>query len=235
MNENSFKSIVFEIIFTWIERFFIFFGFVLVRNTPCLSRKRIMGMDYRAWDYNRYSSLELCAYEILNRRIEGAIAELGVYQGVFASKLNEVFPERNLYLFDTFEGFEKKDIEIEKQGSTNLDGVNIDFTDTAVDYVLKKMRYKDKCIIKKGYFPDTVENLDEKFAFVSIDADLYKPILDGLVYFYPRLTKGGYIFIHDFNNIMFPRAKEAVMKFCSENGVNYFPLSDVGGTVVISK
>ena len=38
----------------------------------------------------------------------------------------------------------------------------------------------------------------EKFAFVSLDTDLYKPTLAGLEFFWPRMSKGGFIFIHDF-------------------------------------
>ena len=91
------------------------------------------------------------------------------------------------------------------------------------------------CVFKKGYFPSTVEGIEEKFSFVSIDTDLYKPIYDGLVYFYPRLNVGGYIFVHDFNNKFFTGAKEAVRTYCSEQNISYFPLSDVGGTVVITK
>lgn len=202
---------------------------------PCLSRKRLIDISFRAWDYNRYSSLELCAYEIIKNEVDGNVAELGVYQGVFAAKINELFNNKKLYLFDTFEGFSATDKKIERSQHLRTKGIDIDFSTTSIEYVLKKMKHKEYCIIKKGYFPDTAVGIEDTFCFVSIDVDLYKPIYEGLKYFYPRLNKGGYIFVHDFNNLMFPGTREAVQKFCSENQVSYFPLSDVGGSVVLTK
>jgi O-methyltransferase len=222
-------------ILTIIEKIFIFFGFVLVRNTPYLGRKRQIDVSFRAWDYNRYSSLDLCAYEIQKNKVNGNVAELGVYQGVFAAKLNEAFPDKKLYLFDTFEGFLDKDKKVEQTQSEDTKGININFSQTSVEYVLNKMKYKENCIVKQGYFPDSASNIDDTFCFVSIDADLYNPIYEGLRFFYSRLSHGGYIFVHDFNNKVFAGARKAVMTFCEENKVAYFPLSDVGGTVVISK
>ncbi len=37
----------------------------------------------------------------------GLAAECGVYQGEFSSKMNRCFHDRTLYLFDTFQGFDK--------------------------------------------------------------------------------------------------------------------------------
>jgi O-methyltransferase len=219
----------------FLESILLIFNVVLIRATPYLNRKRNINLKYRAWDFNRYSSLEFCAKEISDRKIQGSVAELGVYQGDFAIKINEVFPDRKLYLFDTFEGFANKDVEIDLNNGFGSKGHKVDFSDTNVDTILKRMVSSEKCIIKKGYFPETAENLEDTFAFVSIDADLYKPLYDGLNYFYPRLSKGGYIFIHDYNNALFTGAKEAVRKFSSETGVSYFPLSDDGGTAIITK
>lgn len=234
MNDKNILVRLSFILLTLIEKFTMLFGFVLVRNTPFLPRKRNMNMSFRAWDFNRYSSLELMAHEIRSNKVQGNVAELGVYQGVFAAKINELFPDRKLYLFDTFEGFSEKDKmrEIKLNASKNI---GQDFSDTSVEYVLGNMKYRDNCIIKAGYFPETAQDVADTFCFVSIDTDLYQPIYEGLLFFYPRLSHGGCIFIHDFNNITFPGARQAVMKFCQENQVGYFPLSDVGGTVVIIK
>ncbi|MEP6795809.1 MAG: TylF/MycF/NovP-related O-methyltransferase [Saprospiraceae bacterium] len=234
MNDKSFLVRISFLILTLLEKLCILFGFVLVRNTPFLPRKRLMNMSYRAWDFNRYSSLELVAHEIISNNIPGNVAELGVYQGVFASKINEMFADRKLYLFDTFEGFSEKDKAWEKNLNTSKN-IDQDFSDTSVEYVLKNMKYRKNCIIKAGYFPESANDVEDTFCFVSIDTDLYQPIYEGLNFFFPRLHQGGCIFIHDFNNVTFPGARQAVMKFCNENQVGYFPLSDVGGTVVISK
>lgn len=70
---------------------------------------------------------------------------------------------------------------------------------------------------------------------MSIDADLFEPIYDGLTWFYPRLCKGGYLFIHDYANDSYKGAGEAVRKFCAERQLSFVPIPDLCGTTVIGK
>jgi O-methyltransferase len=184
-------------------------------------------------DFVRYTTLELCANEIRENNIDGNVAELGVYKGEFAKRLNQLFPDKKLYLFDKFEGFDEKDINIEKQKS--FSNGEQDFSDTSVELVLNKMKYRNNCIVKKGYFPESAIGVYDKFCFVSIDADLYEPILSGLQFFYPKLENKGYIFVHDFNNDLYKGAKKAVFEFCDTNGISYLPIPDSGGTAIITK
>lgn len=64
--------------------------------------------------------------------------------------------------------------------------------------------------------------------------DLYNPIYAGLNYFYPRMTKGGFIIIHDCRSSDFDGARAAVMDFCKENHLNYMTMPDRLGTAVIA-
>ncbi|KZE77977.1 hypothetical protein AV654_20110 [Paenibacillus elgii] len=203
-------------------------------NMTLNGRNRKIEIDSKEIDYIRLSSLELIASEIELNKTHGNVAELGVFRGDFSKYINKLFPERKLYLFDTFEGFDIKDIkiDIEKNYSSNHRG---QFLNTDIELVMGKMLYPEQCIIRRGYFPGTAIGLEEQFALVSIDTDLYSPIYEGLKYFYPRLAQGGYIMIHDYNNNIYKGAKTAVRQFCSENKVSYVPLSDLGGTVVITK
>lgn len=184
-------------------------------------------------NYIRISTLELVSQEIFENNVQGAVAELGVYKGQFAKYINSLFPDRTFYLFDTFEGFDQKDVEIEVNNKFST-GTQ-DFSNTSIQLVLDKMQHKNKCIIKKGWFPESLEGLEDKFCFVSLDADLYKPIYDGLEYFYPRLNKGGYIFIHDYNNKIYDGAKTAVREFCKKYDISYVPMTDTWGSAIIAK
>jgi len=185
-------------------------------------------------DIIRSSSLELVSKEIYEKKIEGNVAELGVYRGEFAEKINKAFPDRKIYLFDTFEGFDEKDIETEK--SLGYSKQQNDFSKTSEEIVFQKMKFREKCIIRKGYFPETANGIEDKFVFVSIDVDLYEPIYKGLKYFYPRLVNGGYIFVHDYNAANpYVGTRTAVKKYCDEEGITFFPLSDVSGSAVIMK
>ena len=206
-------------------------GITVTASLQFLKRRR--EIDTRYFDYIRLSTLELLCHEIKTRNVPGNIAELGVFKGKFSRYLNQHFPDRSLYLFDTFEGFDKRDASTEQHN--NYSSADQDFSNTSVQAVLGIMPHPEQCIVKKGYFPETANGLEDTFAFVSLDTDLYEPIYNGLVYFYPRLAQGGYIMIHDFNNDEYKGVRDAVIKFCQEQGVGYMPIPDKVGSVVICK
>ena len=189
---------------------------------------------HKGLDYVRHSSLELVAREIYENNVRGNTAELGVYQGDFAQYINQIFPDKKLYLFDTFEGFNSSEVQTDELLKKYVPGENA-FKDTSITIVLNKMRHKENCVIKKGFFPETAADVDDTFAFVNIDADLSEPIYNGLCWFYPRLEKGGYIFVHDFNSKTWTGAKVGVKRFSQEYNVPYFPLSDGAGSAVFMK
>ncbi|MBQ2771702.1 MAG: hypothetical protein IJE95_03170 [Methanocorpusculum sp.] len=188
-------------------------------------------------DYVRFRTLELLAEEIKKKGLTGAVAELGVFRGDFSSIINQLYPESTLYLFDTFEGFADVDIKHERENDYTSDKALTQFRNTSIDIVLSKMQHPDKCVVRKGYFPETVEGLEDRFIFVSLDCDLYLPILAGLEYFYPRLVEGGYIMIHDYNPTNeWKGVKEAVNDFEKKYGfVPKVPITDSCGTLIITK
>ena len=192
-------------------------------------------------DYCRYTTLELLMEQIKDNNIEGELAELGVFRGHFSKYINASFPDRKLYLFDTFEGFDEKDINADiknKYTSEEWFEKCNDFSSTSVKIVLDKMKYQSQCVVRKGWFPETIPDEEITYAFVSLDCDLYEPMLAGLRYFYPRLSKGGYIMLHDYNLIHELRGvKQAVRDYEVEIGEKLVkvPVSDIGGSLVIGK
>ena len=184
----------------------------------------------------RSATLHRMAERITSQHIEGSIAELGVYKGDIAWQLNTLFPDRELLLFDTFEGFDEKDISTEKANDySRAEAKN--FSDTSVEFVQSRLPFPDHVTFRQGYFPQTTEGLSDRFyALVSLDTDLYDPILAGLEYFYPRLSKGGMILLHDYNNAQFRGCKEAVCHYEQQHEpLLLVPLSDLHGTAVIIK
>lgn len=130
---------------------------------------------------------------LFNKRgIQGACAELGVHRGDTARHINRVFSTKELYLLDTFEGFNAKDCELDNQKGFSS-AKKGEFGDTSLELVKSKMPHLNKCHFIKGYFPETAAQVpeNEQFCFVNIDVDLYQPILSGCEFFYPRLTGGG--------------------------------------------
>lgn len=204
-----------------------------------LLNSNLFGNGYQV-DYTRYRTFELCADEILNSGVKGSAAEVGVYQGFFAKLINKKLPQKNLYLFDTFESFDQNEFEndkfMQKDAMCFRNDPKSMFSDTSVDFVLKNMPHPKKCIVKKGFFPETATDCEEEtFCFVSIDVDLFDAIYNSLEFFYPRLAKGGYIFIHEYNNSLFAGCKEAVKKFQKDYGsLVKVPISDSNGTLIVT-
>lgn len=145
-------------------------------------------------DFIRSLSLQFKKFNV-----SGSVAELGVFQGDFAKYINQFF-ESKFYLFDTFKGFDERDLQKEAEFSDSKVG---EFSDTSLELVKAKMPHLERCEFIQGFFPQSAfESLekgvlkeDESFAFVNLDMDLYEPIKAGLEFFYPRITQGG----GDFN------------------------------------
>jgi len=183
----------------------------------------------------RQSTMYLLAKEIQEAGIEGDLAELGVFQGEFASAINDALPDRTIYLFDTFEGFADEDIRVEEANGFSF-AKEGDYSDTSAEAVLAALPHPEKAVVCKGYFPETAHMAgDSRFALVSIDADLYQPIKEGLKFFWPRMERGGYIIIHDYNNMQYKGAGQAVKEFCRENNLFAVPLADLHGSVILLK
>lgn len=180
----------------------------------------------------RYQTVECISREIYKNNIEGAVVEAGVYRGATARRINQLFPDRKLYLFDTFEGFDERDQK--NDDKANRFNEKLDFTNTSIQFVMNQMCFPNNCIVKKGWFPESAAGVDEKFAFVRLDMDLYDPIYAGLQFFYPRMSKGGYIAVHDCRSKHFDGARMALIDFCKENHLNYMCMPDELGTAVIS-
>ncbi|TWH60040.1 putative nucleoside-diphosphate sugar epimerases [Desulfitobacterium sp. LBE] len=175
------------------------------------------------------------------KQISGAVAEVGVYRGAFAKEINQSFPDRTLYLYDTFEGFDQRDIDMEKSLSSDEAAINKwrdlmgNFANTSEDYVISLMPNPEQVRIRKGYFPDTFSEDSVKFCFVNLDCDLYQPIKAGLEQFFPRMVRGGVILVHEyFDEISFlPGIMAAVDEFVSANNCIAIPIGDCQSIAVL--
>ena len=178
-------------------------------------------------DYVRLATLELLCRRLAD--VPGAAAELGVYRGFFARCINQLLPERKLYLFDSFEGFSE-----EANASESFQAAH---ANTTIEKVLAILPYPEKVIVKPGFFPESLGGLEEQFCLVSLDVDFYQTTLDGLRYFWPRLEKGGYLLLHDWGSPKLPGVAKALQDFERENGcrIPAIPLCDVGGSLILCK
>lgn len=201
-----------------------------LRELGCTSEIRTLA------EYQQALDIRGAVFELLAERLAalpGDLAELGVYQGEFAARMSRCFPDRRLYLFDTFEGFDARDVSVEAQSGYSR-AAEGDFADTSVELILSKMTAPERVAVRKGYFPETIPEEETSFVLVSLDADLYEPTLQGLRYFYPRLVSGGVILLHDYQNARFSGVRAAVETFEKECGrMLLLPVGDLHGTAML--
>jgi O-methyltransferase len=183
--------------------------------------------------------------------VPGAFAELGVYKGESAKIIHLMDPSRKFHLYDTFEGFKEEDLKNETGEAATYTTRN--FADTSLEAVRRNLGDSDRFVYHQGRFREssvgksTVGQLGSRivqlsnrptaqlnFALVNLDADLYNPTKAGLEYFYPLLSPGGVIFIHDYN-FKWPGIKKATNEFVSTISETLVMVPDMDGSVMILK
>ena len=179
----------------------------------------------------RFYSLQNVFQNTLDKNINGAIAECGVWKGhsayILSTLLKESKQEKEFYIFDSFEGGLSDKVDEDKnqrynlsQKQINAEKLSFSSTEEQVKSTLSTfyaIRYF------KGWIPDRFPEVATKeFSFVHIDVDLYQPTLDSLNFFYPLLNKGGAIVIDDYGISQFPGARKAVEEFLTKNNPSFF-------------
>ena len=186
-------------------------------------------------DYVRLATLELLCSRLKN--LPGNVAELGVYKGGFARCLNFLMPERKLYLFDSFEGFEKAEGLREKSDNNCTEAFLEAHKNTSIKKVLDRLPYPGEAIVCQGYFPESAKGVEDTFCLVSLDVDFEDTTYAGLCYFWPRMEQGGYLLLHDWDSPNLSGVKMALKRFEEKIGhtIPAVPLCDTGGTLVLCK
>jgi len=183
-------------------------------------------------DLPRLYTLSLNIKQIIADGVAGDFAELGVYKGNSAATLAHYARcfGRTLFLFDTFTGFNKKDFAGVDSSRRQQ------FTDTSLDLVLRNTGIASVVCVK-GHFPESVNRdvQDRRYSVVHLDCDLYAPMKAGLEFFYPRLSEGGLLIIHDYVNEYWSGIRTAVDEFCQKIHEGIIIIPDKSGTAILRK
>ena len=197
-----------------------------------LITKELKKAESKYKDSIRFFNFWFQVERLKKKKVQGSFAELGVYKGDSANIIHLMDPSREFHLFDTFEGFQQKDLDIETGKAATYTVHN--FADTSIERVKQTLK-SDKFIFHKGYFPEiTDEIVNEKFALVNMDVDLYNPTKAGLEFFYTRLSPGGVIIVHDYNPD-WPGIMKAVDDFAQTISIPIVPLIDTDSSVMLFK
>jgi hypothetical protein len=188
-----------------------------------------------AGDLPRLLALILNVTQVLDEEVPGDFAELGVYKGNSAKLLADILrdraSDRKLFLFDTFGGFDARDL-------VGVDArAPVLFSDSSLARVQAFVGSDSICEYRVGYFPETTSGLstDVTFAVVHLDCDLYEPTVAALEYFYPRLSPGAIVLIHDYSSRHWPGIPKALTEFLASKPERLVLLPDKSGTAVMRK
>lgn len=165
----------------------------------------------------------------LNNNVPGDVVEFGCYKAdtsVLYQKLLEsmghggVFQSDNhtpstdqktLWLYDSFEGLPAKTREDNSAAGDAFQAGELLVTKREVIEKFKKMGLKLPKI-KKAFFDDLdiIYDIPEKISYAFLDGDLYQSIKTSLRLVAEKMSQGGVIIVHDYNNPELPGSARAV-------------------------
>jgi hypothetical protein len=146
--------------------------------------------------------------------LPGAVAEIGSYRGGSAFFLASSFlaltgREASIHVFDTFEGHPAA--QVTERDNFHTPG---QFSDTSYEDVREYLSRYTSLQVHKGDVALSLPRLTETaYRLVHIDTDLYRPTLQCLEYFTPRLVSGAVVVIDDYASAKCSGVAEAAVEF----------------------
>jgi hypothetical protein len=184
-------------------------------------------------DVSRLYAVYLNVQQLLKEGVPGDFVELGVYKGNSAKVIGNLIAQerRRLYLFDTFTGFDPRDLRHVDAGRPKS------FHDTSLEQVREFVAY-DNAVFVPGYFPESLDSHGGEIgplAFVHVDCDLYAPMKAALERFYERASPGAMFMLHDYASGQWPGATNAVDEFLADKPERLTIVPDKSGTAIFRR
>jgi O-methyltransferase len=205
---------------------------LLYENDPGAIHARIEGLDWPSRaitmiGLKRLDNIQLCAEDVLLRKVPGDFLEAGVWRGGATILMKAVLKEygdtsRSVWVADSFEGLPvpNADKYPADKGLNFLHDAEM-LTATLPDVRANYERFgllDDRVKFLKGWFKDTLHKAPiKKLALLRVDGDMYESTMDTLVPLYPKLSPGGYCIVDDYFNL--EAQKKAVDDYRREHGI----------------
>lgn len=190
----------------------------------------------------RYYSLAQIAKMAAQKFNNHDIAECGVWKGHSAYMLAKTFSDEafsgTFHIFDSFEGGLSEKVEKDTNLLRHMSGGEIreekEIFSSQKEDVSKVLSDFNFIKLYEGWIPERFNEVsDQIFSFVHIDVDLYKPTLDSLEFFWPKVVDGGFVVVDDYGSSQFPGANTAVDEFLSKNQYSFFYKVPMGACFII--
>jgi O-methyltransferase len=186
----------------------------------------------------RVAALCQAVAHVCEHRIVGDIVECGVWRGgsmmaACLTLLHHGDHDRDVYLFDTFEGMTAPTTFDVHASSGVRASMLLRFSDktapvwavSPLDEVrrnLETVGYPSSRVhFVKGRVEDTVpQSAPEKIAILRLDTDWYESTAHELRHLFPRLVSGGFLIVDDYGH--WDGARRAVDEFVTSSGLPLF-------------
>lgn len=187
-----------------------------VRNADVVEICRIAASS----SVNPFEKLKLMADHFLSvKNLLGAVADLGACRGGTSYILHKLAPEKELHIFDTWEGTPYDDpLCHHKKGEWAVDQEDC----------MKLVGLDKTTCYHPGVFPqeDFGEPFDNKqYCFVYVDMDTEQATRDAINFFWPRLVPGGKLVIDDYGWHACGGVKVAVDEAFPPEGTSQYELT----------
>ena len=153
--------------------------------------------------------------------VSGDVVEFGCYMGDTSVKIADLmknWPEKWLWLYDSFEGLPEKTAEDKSGDGWAFRPGELKANAVSVASKFKKLSLPEPVIMKAWFNElDPNEDLPSQISFALLDGDYYESIKTSLNLVAPKLNKGGKIVVHDYRNSALPGSARAVNEFLEAN------------------
>lgn len=160
--------------------------------------------------------------------------------------IGEGITNRDLYLFDTFEGMPapgEQDIDLcgnkayETFSKKKISDVSSNWANSPIERVMEAIILTGYPMDKVHFIKGLVENTLPKEApktisLLRLDTDWYKSTIHELIHLFPKLSSKGILIIDDYGH--YKGAKKAVDEYFKENNISqYLHRIDYTGRLII--
>lgn len=175
-------------------------------------QRRVLGADWPTAAFSmigvaRMDNIRACVESVLNDGVPGDFIETGVWRGgavIFMRGLLKAHGagDRTVWAADSFEGLPPPDVTRFPQDT----GLHLEqYKELAVSLEQVKANFDrfglldEQVKFLKGWFRDTLPTAPiSSLAVMRLDGDLYESTDDALKSLYPKLSRGGYVIIDDY-------------------------------------
>lgn len=176
--------------------------------------------------WKRLENLQYCIEDVLARGVPGDLAETGTWRGGASIFMRAVLRahgirDRSVWVADSFAGLPRPDPE---RFPADAGDRHHEYDFLAVPLKVVKANFArydlldDQVRFLVGWFRDTLPTAPiDRLAVLRLDGDMYESTCLALTHLYPKLTRGGYAIIDDYQVV--PGCRQAVDDFRAQQGI----------------